>query len=106
MTDEIGQHHTDCHESELDGAKAIGAYASRIQGHVMTLFTTYGPMTDEELLERYIATYGHIYKNSLEPRRYELVRAGALCKSAMRRQGKSGVRRIVWAPSAEREVTA
>lgn len=105
MMDEIGQHHTDCHESERDGAAAIGPHASRIQGQVMSLFSKYGPMTDEELLERYVATYGHIYKNSLEPRRYELVRAGALCKSAIRRQGKSGVRRIVWAPLAERALT-
>ena len=95
----LGQHHRDPHDSELEGAERIAPKVETLQERVKKLFLTFGAMTDEELLEAYVANYEPIYKNSLEPRRYELVRDGWLEKSAERRPGKSGVKRIVWAPA-------
>lgn len=95
----LGQHHRDPHDSELDGAERIASKVETLQARVKGLFEQYGAMTDEELLDHYTSQFGTIYKNSLEPRRYELVRDGWLEKSLERRPGKSGVRRIVWAPA-------
>jgi hypothetical protein len=92
----IGQHHRDCHESELEGAEQIAPQIETMRVRILALFEAHGPMTDEELLDRYNALHDRIAINSLVPRRYELVRDGKLENSGERRKGRSGVKRIVW----------
>lgn len=96
MRTALGQYHRDCHDTEYDGAQAIGPQIATLRAQVMALFRKHGPMTDDELMDAYTAAHGSIYKNSLEPRRYELVKDGLLEKTAAKRKGKSGVSRIVW----------
>ena len=97
MSQRFGQYHTDAGDSELAGAVAIAPKLDNLKIRVLTLFREHHRLTDEELLARYIARWGEIYKNSLEPRRYELAKLGLVRKSDERRKGKSGVGRIVWA---------
>jgi cytochrome c2 len=96
MKEPIGQHHTECHDSEMDGAKQIGPQIATLHARVLALFEAYGFMTDEELLDRYVTRWGAISKNSLEPRRNELVREQQVMNTGLRKSGRSGVKRIVW----------
>ena len=97
--DEIGQHHRDCHDSEYDGAKQIGPQKKTLQAMIYRLYEATDYMSDEEMLDAFCAKHGEQwreFRNSLEPRRYELVRDGKLENSGQRRAGRSGIRRIVW----------
>ena len=96
MSQPTGQHHTECHDSEMDGAKQIGPQIATLHARVLALFDAYGFMTDEELLDRYVTRWGSISKNSLEPRRNELVREQQVMNTGLRKPGRSGVKRIVW----------
>jgi hypothetical protein len=84
------------HDTEIEAAEYIEPSTQTLRNRVYELFSFFGPMTDEELMDRYIAKYGHIYKNSLEPRRTELTNEGLIVKTTLRRPGRSGVNRIVW----------
>ena len=53
----LGQHHRDPHDSELEGAERIASKVETLQERVKKLFLTFGAMTDEELLEAYVANY-------------------------------------------------
>ena len=93
----LGQHHVDAGDSELAGAVAIAPRLANLHERVLALFRERRDLTDEELRAAYVARWGHVEKNSLEPRRYELVQMRLVMKTDTRRPGKSGVGRIVWA---------
>ncbi len=89
-------HHRECLDAEREAAELIAPARATIQARVLTLFREHGPMTDEELLARYRERYGPIMKNSLEPRRCELVDGGHLEATGERRKGQGRVSRTVW----------
>jgi len=94
----IGKHHRDAHDTELEGAVSIGSKIEIMWNKIMRLFERAGlkGFTDHELKKAYVREYGAGVRRSLGARRFELVEAGKLVKSDIKRPGPTGVANIVW----------
>ena len=63
------------------------------------MFEVHGPLTDEELVRRYVAADEGLRFQSpsgLRTRRSELVKAGLLRDTGQRKVGSTGRKMIVW----------
>ena len=85
-----------------EAARSVGDIR-RSQNAVLSLFSGYGPMTDEEAWARYEAAYAQYAPNAprqvisgFRTRRSELVKAGLLRDTGERRKGSTGRSMIVW----------
>lgn len=73
------------------------AQTTEVRARILILFDTYGPMTDEEMFDRYVIAYGGGYRNTVLPARNALYKDELVVKTPTRRRVKSGQTAIVWA---------
>lgn len=91
--------------SEPSGYKATSRTAfvetrpqtSEVRARILDLFRAHGPMTDEEMFERYTANYGGGYRNTILPARNALYKDELVYSTQTRRTVRSGRTAIVWA---------
>lgn len=89
---------TDPHTSHLAAASITRTHISTVQTHIIQLLTQHGPMTDEQIADRY---RHHVMLPACSPsglrtRRSELVAIGTVRDSQQRGITASGRATIIW----------
>ena len=83
-------------DTSQEAAQSVLAMTDR-RTAVLEMFSSCGPMTDEELLRRYRDDLPPQSASGLRTRRSELVRMGELMDTGKRRRMTTGRMAIVWA---------
>lgn len=84
-------------ETSHAAAQALGVRATLMRGNVLAIHIAHPEgLTDDEQFDLYVQRYGSVPSSSVRNRRHDLVVAGLVADSGIRRPMISGRMGIVW----------
>lgn len=88
--------HRDGPDTERAAAESVVEAATGVRARLRELFRLYGPMTDQELHERYVDVFGDCDYMAVERRRNDLKNLSEIKDTGTRRTSRRGRRMVVW----------